>query len=186
MKRNAYGAIICAVLIIAGGLYYFAKDEPLPPPSNSKTSAADPAGFLSFNGSSYVEHKDGKPVWEISAETIEMDPNTKLIYLKGIKGVFYQDNGGKLDLIAPTATMDSKTKNITMDGDVKAISSTDGTIFTAKQALWNSTDRKLFGSGGVTLTREDTVITGDTIETDNNMQKYKVRGNARIVKKGAN
>ena len=178
--------IICAVLVIAGGLYYFAKDEPLPPPSGSTASVADPAGFLSFNGSTYVENKDGKPVWEISAEVIEMDPATKIIYLKGIKGVFYQDNGGRMDVSAPAATMDSKTKNITMDGDVKAVSSTDGAIFTAKQALWSSTDRKLFGSGGITLTRDDTVITGDTIETDNNMQKYKVRGNARIVKKGAN
>lgn len=181
-----YIASICALLVVAAGLYYFAKDEPLPPPSNSKTSVADPAGFLSFNGSTYIEQKDGKPVWEISAETIEMDPNTKLIYLKGIKGVFYQDNGGRIDLIAPTATMDSKTKNITMNGDVKAVSSTDGTIFVAKQALWNSVDRKLFGYGGITLTREDTVITGDKIETDNNMEKYKVQGNARIVKKGAN
>lgn len=179
-------AVICAVLVIAGGLYYFVKEEPLPPPTGSAANASDPAGFLSFNGSTYVENKDGKPAWEISAETIEVDPNTKLIYLKGIKGVFYQDKGGRMDLFAPTATMDSKTKDITMDGEVRAVSSTDGAIFTAKQALWSSADRKLFGSGGITLTREDAVITGDTIETDNNMQKYKVRGNARIVKKGAN
>lgn len=179
-------AIICAVLVVAAGLYYFAKDESLPPPPGSTTSVADPAGFLSFNGSTYVENKDGKPVWEISAEVLEMDPATKIIYLKGVKGVFYQDKGGRIDLTAPTATMDSKTKDINMGGDVKAVSSTDGAIFTAKQALWKSADRRLFGSGGITLTRDDTVITGDTIETDNNMQKYKVRGNAHVIKKGAN
>lgn len=171
---------------MAGGLYYFVKDEPIPPTPDSQTSAVDPAGFLSFNGSTYVEQKDGKPVWEISAETIEVDPKTKVINLKGIKGVLYQDNGGKVEITAPSATMDSKTKDITMNSDVKAVSSTDGSVFTAKQALWNSKDRKLFGSGGVTLTKDDTVLTGETLETDNNMQKYKVRGNARIVKKGAN
>lgn len=186
MKKNIVLAAVCAVLVIAGGLYYFAKDEPLPATPDSQTSAADPASFLSFNGSTYIEQKDGKPAWEISADTIEMDPATKIIYLKGIKGVFYQDKGGKVDLSALTATMDSKTKNITLNDDVKAVSSSDGAVLTAKQALWTANDRRFFGSGGITLTRDDTVITGDTIETDNNMQKYKVKGNAHVVKKGAN
>ncbi|MCX7780725.1 MAG: LPS export ABC transporter periplasmic protein LptC [Negativicutes bacterium] len=184
MKRNTYIAIVCAILLLAGGLYYFVKDEPLPPPAADSAAAADPAGFLSFSGTTYVEQKDGKPQWEITAETIEMDPKTKIIYLKGIKGTFYQDNGGKIEMTAPLATMDSKTKDITMQGNVKATSS-DGAVFTAKEALWAAQDRRIFGFGGVTLTRGDTVITGEKIETDNNMQKFKVQGNARILQKGA-
>jgi LPS export ABC transporter protein LptC len=177
-------AIACVAMLIAGGLYYFTKDEPLPPPSN-KTSAVDPAGFLSFQGSTYVENKDGKPSWEITADTIEVDPDTKLIYLKGIKATFYQDKGGKLETTAPLATMDGTTKDITMSGDVRA-TSTDGAVFTAQEAKWLAKDRRIFGSGGITLIRDDTVITGDTIETDNNMETYKIRGHARVVKKGAN
>lgn len=184
MKKNMIGAILCAGLLLIGGLYYFNREEP-PPKAPITVQPADTTGFLSFNGSSYVERKDGKAVWEIAAETIEMDPATKLIYLKGIKAVFYQEDGERLDITAPVATMDSKTKNITMDGDVKAVSSKDGAVFTARQALWAAQEQKLTGAGGITLTRDDTVITGDLLETDPNTQKYKVRGHVRVLTKGA-
>ena len=180
------GALLCAGLLLIGGLYYFNREEPSPKaPDTTTAQPADTSGFLAFNGSSYEERKDGTAVWEIEAETIEMDPATKMIYLKGIKAIFYQEDGGRIDITAPVATMDSKTKNITMDGDVKAVSSKDGAVFTAKQALWAAQERKLTGTGGITLTRDDTVITGDLLETDQNTQKYKVRGHARVIKKGA-
>jgi lipopolysaccharide assembly outer membrane protein LptD (OstA) len=60
----------------------------------------------------------------------------------------------------------------------------DGTTFTANEARWSNTDQKVYGSGNVVLTKDDTVLTGDKIESDSNMEKIKVFGNAKVVKGG--
>lgn len=182
MKRNTYLTIACIILVLAGGLYYFVKDEPLVPPKQVQQST-DPGPTISFKGSTYVEEQDGKRLWELTAETIEVETNSKNIILKNLKGIFYQDNGGKIELVAKQAVMDNKTKDIRMDGEIKATSSTDGAAFTAPAVRWNAQERRMFGSGGITLTKEDTVITGDQFETDNNMEKIKVQGNA-LIRKG--
>jgi LPS export ABC transporter protein LptC len=183
LKKTTYLGIACALLIIAGGLYYFNKTEPLTPPPKTQEAKSEVTSNIIFAGSSIIEQKDGKKLWELTAETVEVDPKTQNARLINIKGTLYRDNGGKVDLIAQEGFVDTKTRDITLQGNVKAISS-DGAVFTAPQALWVGKDQRLFGSGGITLTRDDTVITGDTVETDGDMQKIKVQGNAHIVKGG--
>lgn len=181
MKKKA-GMILACIIILVSGLYYFLKDEPLaqaPPeqPKDQQTSK------LAYVGNSIVEQKDGKTLWELKAEFIEIDVDTKNVQLKNLVGTFYQEKGGKIEITAPEAFVDSKTKNITMSVKVQATAS-DGTTFTANEARWSSTDQKVYGSGNVVLTKDDTVLTGDKIESDSNMEKIKVFGNAKVVKGG--
>lgn len=183
MKKSTYLVIACLVAFLVGGVYYFVKEEAPESPKQAQ-EASEPAAKPFFTGNAIVEEQDGKRLWELTAETIEIDPNTKQARLVNIKGVFYQDKGGKIEITAPGAVMDTKTKDITMTGNVKAVSS-DGATFTANEALWKGKDRMLFGTGGVTLTRDDTVIIGDKLESDANMEKVRVQGNARVIKGGA-
>lgn len=182
MKKKA-GMIIACIIILASGLYYFLKDEPLSQalpeePKDQQTSK------LAYVGNSIVEEKDGKPLWELKAEVIEIDVDTKNVQLKNLVGTFYQEKGGKIDITAPEAFLDSKTKDITMSIRVKATAS-DGATFTANEARWSSKEQKMYGSGNVVLTKDDTVLTGDKIESDSNMEKVKVFGNAKVIKGGS-
>lgn len=182
MKKTTYAAIACVLLLMAGGLYYFLREEaPAPPPVKETNSA--PAADIQFSGSSIVEQDNGKKLWELSAETMQVEPKTQIVHLLNFKGTLYRENGAKIDVVARKADFDPKTRNITMEGDIKATSS-DGTVFTAPLARWEAKDKMFYGNGGITLTREDTVLTGDQIETDADMEKTKVRGNARVVKGG--
>lgn len=181
MKKDTLLAVVIALLLLAGGLYYFLREEPPAAPPQVKETGSDPAANISFVGSSIVEEQNGKRLWELAAGAIEVDPATKLVHFKDLKGVFYQDKGGKIDLTAQEAVMDTKTHDITMQGDIRAVAS-DGATFSAPQARWAGTDRRFFGSGGITLTRDDTIITGETIETDANIDKVKVQGQARVLK----
>lgn len=181
MKGKQFLIIFCAAILLAGGLYYFAKDEPLPPPKPVQ-EAVKPSDNLSLMGNSLLEEKDGKRLWEINATEILYDANTKNIVLKTMKGTFYKDNGAKIDLVANQAVMDND-KNIFLEGDIKAVSSDDGATFTAPKGKWDARQRKFFGSGGIQVTRDDTVITGQELETDANMEKSKVQGNA-LIRKG--
>lgn len=181
MKKQA-GIIIACIIIVAGGLYYFIKDEPLAPPPAEEPKAQQ-TSKLAYVGNSIVEEKDGKPLWELKAEVIEIDVDTKNVQLKNLVGTFYQEKGGKIEIKAPEAFLDSKTKEITMSVKVQATAS-DGATFTANEARWSSKEQKVYGSGNVVFTKDDAVLTGDKIESDANMEKVKVFGNAKVIKGG--
>lgn len=184
MKKTTYLMIACSALFLIGGLYYFLKDEPLAPKEPVQATNVEQVSTLSYVGNSITEEKDGKPLWQLGAETIEIDVKTKNMNMKNIKGTFYQANGGKIDITAPGAVLDSKTKDIVMTGKVQATAS-DGTAFTAEETRWSGQQERFYGSGNVLFTKDDTVMTGDKIESDANMAKIKVYGNAKIVKGGA-
>lgn len=183
MKKTTYLLIACLVVLLAGGMYYFLKEEAPAPPQTQETGTNTAANAM-FVGNSIVEEQNGKRIWELSAEKIEVEPNTNKLKLTNIKGIFYKDDGGTIEVTAPEAIMDTKTRDVVMTGSVKAVSS-DGATFTAREARWAGQDRRFFGSGDVRLTRDDTVITGDRIESDANMAKVRVEGNAHVVKGGA-
>lgn len=184
MKKTTGAMIACVVIFLVSSLYYFLKDEPIVPkppvvePQNQQTST------MSYVGNSIFEEKDGKRLWELKAEAIEIDPETKNIRLKNLIGTFYQDKGGKIDITAPEAFIDSKTRDIMMSIKVHAVAS-DGGTFTANETRWSSKERHFYGAGDVILTKDDTVMTGDKIESDANMNKVKMSGNAKVIKGGA-
>jgi LPS export ABC transporter protein LptC len=183
VKKTTYILAACILLLVGSFAYYFMKDEPLPPPTPTKAAQSDTKANITFAGSSIVEEEQGKRLWELNAENIEVDPNTKIVHLRNLKGTFYQPNGQKLELIAQEGTLDTTTRDVVVVGEAKAINS-DGAVLTAQQFRYAGQDRRLFGTGGVTLTREDTVLTGDSLESTSNLDKFKIQGNARIRKGG--
>lgn len=182
LSKSTYRAIACTLLIIAGGLYYFNKEE-TPPPPQAQEEKDNTAANVTFAGSSIVEQLDGKKQWEITAETVQVNPNTKKAQLLNFKATLYRQDGSKIDLVGRQAEFDTKTKDIDMSGDIKATAS-DGAVFTAAQGRWSNGERRFYGSGGITLTREDAIVTGDRIESDEHLEKVKVSGNARVLKGG--
>lgn len=184
MNKTAYLSIACILLLLTGGLYYFFREEP--PLANSipeTKPATTQTSNLTFAGSSIVEEKNGKKVWELNAESIEADPAGKIVYLKKVKGIFYQDQGGTLDIVAQEGVLDTKTHDITLQGDIKATSS-EGAVFTAPQGVYNEQTKIFSGIGGITLTKGDTVITGDKIDADVSTEKVKIQGSAKVVTGG--
>lgn len=183
LSRTTYRMIACTLLLIAGGLYYFNREEP-PPPPPAQEAKADTGANITFSGSTIVEQENGKKLWEMTAETMQVNNATNKVQLGNFKGTMYRKDGSKLDIVARQAEIDTKTKDIAMEGDIKATSSSDGAVFMAAKANWAGKDRKLFGSGGITLTRGDTVATGDAIEGEELLERVKIKGNARIIKGG--
>lgn len=182
MAKKYYLLIACLIVFAGAGLYYFFKAEnPVERPSPDQNPVVT---NMVYSGNSIVEEQDGKKIWELSAASIEIDSDTKQAVIKDLKATFYQKNGGTLEVTAPQALYDAKTRDINMNGQVYAATS-DGATFTAAAARWSGADRRFYGSGGITVTREDTVITGDQIESDAGIDKVKVTGNARIRKGGA-
>ncbi|MDT8903806.1 LPS export ABC transporter periplasmic protein LptC [Anaeroselena agilis] len=183
LSKSTYRALACTLLIIAGGLYYFNREE-LPPPPTQEAKPAEVSAAVTFSGSSIVEQQDGKKQWEVTAESVQMNPDTNKARLVNFKAILYRADGSKLDLVGRQAEIDTKTRDIDMAGDIKAVSSSDGAVFTSATARWAAKERKFYGGGGITLTRYDTIVTGDRIEGDEQLERVKVMGNARVLKGG--
>lgn len=181
MKKQTYLLIAAILFILVAGSYYFLKEDFNSP---QPQAAIDQPTTMSYSGNTIIEEKDGKRLWELGAEKIDIDPKTKQAVIKNLKGVFYQDDGGKMELVALEAVYDTKTRDIVMQGHIKAVSD-DGTVFIAQTARWAGDSQRIYGSGGVTMTKDDTVIMGDRIESDAGLQKVKVEGNARIRRGGS-
>lgn len=183
MKKSSYWMIAVILLILAGGLYYFLREEPvvLSPPAKQADTGNTPE--MTFSGSSIVEEQGGQRLWELSADKITTNQMTNQVKFYGVNGNFYQENGSKVNVTAQEGVLDTTTKNITLTGNVRAVSS-EGAVFTSAQAQWDGLQKHFFGSGGITFTREDVVITGDTVESDGGLNKVKVQGQARAQKGG--
>lgn len=183
MKKTTYLAIACFVLFLAAGVWYFVKDEPLPPKvPPAETTNSLPAN-VTFSGSSIVEERDGKRLWELSAENIEVDAVSKQVTLHNLKGIFYQPSGGKLEMAALRGTLDATTKDIIMEGQIVATAS-DGARLEAAQLRYISEQSRIFGSGGVAVTQQGTVLSGDILESDTTLTKFKITGNAKVLRGG--
>lgn len=182
MKKTSYLALALIGLMLVGGLYYFVRDEQVPvqPPVAQEAKSDNLPGIV-FSGSSVIEHKDGLPLWELSAEKIEA--NTNIIIFTNPKAIYYQGQNGKTELTAKQATMDPKTKDIVMDGQVRAVTG-DGALYTSDNLRYAAQDARFYGAGNVVLNRNGTILTGDRIESDNKFEKVQLRGNAKVLKGG--
>lgn len=171
---------VIGIIALVGLVYWVIQQERQP----EKPDTQDNESInMSYIGNTISEEKDGKKVWELTAEFIEIDPETKNTVLKNIKGTFYQDNGETVTLTAPKAIYDVNNRNITITEKVKATTDKGATL-DADQVIWDSKNEKLLGEGAIKITQGDTVITGDKMESNNGISKIKVMGNAHIVKGG--
>ena len=176
--KNKKLIIILALALVAGFSYYFIISE-----NNVKTKNDVEVSNITYSGNTIVEEKDGKKVWELTANTIEIEPTTKNTILKKVKGVFYQNNGEIITLTAPEAVYDVNNRDITIKGLVQVVSN-NGATMQGDVFKWQAKESKLVGDGNIILKKEDTVLTGNHIEATAGLTKVKVQGNAKIIKGG--
>ncbi len=182
MNRSVYIIISCVGLFIIGIIYYYTKTEIpriLPIEIKNTTKSVN----LTLDGTSIFEEVDGHLNWELKAETIIIDPTTKMARLNNIKGSVYPEIGGKVEFTARIAVVEPTRHDIEMEGEFNAVAS-DGGKFSSDKACYFTKDKHFSATGKVKVTKDYTVITGEKMESDENMTNIKIMGNAKVVKGG--
>lgn len=180
MKKKIGAVIAGSILLIGGFLWYVMGDEP---DISKKVKEQIPDMTMSYSGNVLKEERDGRLIWEVTADKIELDANSKLAKMQNMRAKFYRDNGIVTELTAKEAFYDQQTNLITMNGSIEAIES-DGSSLKADEAKYDGKKRQLQCDGNVEVHKDDYLITGQHLTADDESGKVRVQGDARAIRQG--
>ncbi|WP_026759476.1 LPS export ABC transporter periplasmic protein LptC [Selenomonas ruminantium] len=146
---------------------------------------ADPNSgrFMSYDGNVLSEEKNGRKIWDLTAEHIDVDVKTRDAKLEKLKGHFYAEDGRVVEVTADKGTYEDKTKNIVIAGNVD-VKNSDGARLTSDELRWEAAKQLLAAVGSAKVTKEDMLATGERIESSDGFNKVKVIGKAHLAKGG--
>lgn len=136
---------------------------------------------MSYDGNTISEEKNGRKIWELTSEHIEVDVDTQDVTMQGITGHFYAEDGKVAELKAESGVYGGKSKDIKLTGGI-VVTYSDGVILVSKEMEWKSQEEILTALGDVKSVREDLLITADKIESSDSFNKVKAVGHAHLEK----
>lgn len=174
-NKKLFSLIALAIIVLGAiGYFFFAHSD--------ESSSSKPTGNkVTFSGSELKEEKDGKVIWAVNAESIEVDPRTKEIWLTNVKGIFTKDDV-TMTLTAPKGHVTGDHKIINLSGGIKA-TNTDGAEFSTDALLFDNNKKEFTTKTAFTFVNKDVTLTGDTLWANMVLQEVKAKGHARLVQK---
>ncbi len=176
----AGGALAAAIALSVGGWGLWrliaveravATPPPLPP-----VSAKGPD--LEIQGVHMLETKDGSKLWEVRADRAEVFERDGVTHLRQVgvpvEVVLYSAQG-TLTAAASEAIIDLKSKDVTLQGDVRGRSDR-GTDLRTPSLHWVAATRLLHTRDDVVLTRGGLVSVGRGMEAETNLEKVRILG----------
>ena len=152
-------------------------------PTLPDTVAPPDKRVMTYDGNTISSEKNGKLIWEATAEKIEVDIDTQNASMTNMKAKFYAEDGRVVELDAPKAFYDAKSKDLQVDGGIKG-TGTDGLKLNCEKVQWQAKDNCLVLLGNVLLERttDHVKATGDKIESTDGFTKFKISGKAHLEK----
>lgn len=166
-------------LLLAVGLVAWAVlTVPEPQP---RTEEPEGPRIMSYENNVISEEKDGRKIWELTAERTEIDIDNYDTIMTGIVGRFYQENGRVVEVKSDKGLYSGESKNIKLTDGV-VITSGDGAKLTSRELEWLAKEEILVASGEARVTKDDMLASGDRIESADGFNKIKVIGHAHWEK----
>ena len=103
----------------------------VPETPKAQTETSDPK-IMSYDGNTISEEKDGHKIWELTAEHIEIDTDSKDAKLEKLQGHFYAKDGRVVAINADSGSYSNATKDIALTGNV-SIENSDGAKLTSDE-----------------------------------------------------
>ncbi|SFT61783.1 LPS export ABC transporter protein LptC [Selenomonas sp. GACV-9] len=173
--------------LLAGGLAVFVAlvvwtVATIPEVPQDQTKVEAPK-TMTYEGNTLSEEKDGRKLWELTAERIEVDVETQDVKLVNITGHFYAEDGRTVEIKADQGEFANETKDISVKGNVD-IHTSDGASLKGQELRWQAKEEMLAAIGDAVAVKDDMKVTGDRIESTDGFNKIKIIGKAHLVKGG--
>lgn len=151
-------------------------------PKTTPDAPVSPDKLVEFNGTELEETKDGVPVWKLTADEIQVDPETEIMYFTNPKAVLYDVNGTEMTITADKGVVDKKKRTIEIKPPVKGQTNLSDTLQTDGSVYYNM-DTHMITGGSVVISRHDsTMLRADAFETNTGLDKVKLTGHAQVTK----
>lgn len=138
---------------------------------------------MSYDGNEISEEKNGKKIWDLTAEHIEVNIETRDAVLEKLSGHFYAADGRIVEVKADRGTYADATKDIAITGHVE-IKNSDGAQLTSDELRWEAQKELLAAIGNARASKEDMLAAGERIESTDGFNKIKIIGKAHLAKGG--
>lgn len=171
---------IAAVVIVAAFaalLYWILKDQ------NTDQEQKPPTdNLVEFEGSHLEEKKDGKIMWSLTAEKIQIDPDTKIIYVTHPKLIVADVDNQEMTVTADNGVVDRTKRTMEVKPPIKAVTTDNSTLQTDGSVYYNM-DTHLISGGKVLMQKSDgTELSGDSFETTPSLNNVTLAGHAKVTK----
>ena len=136
---------------------------------------------VKITGFHLVETKDGKTLWELwgdRGEVFEKEDVAKVMKISKQVTVMLYSEQGKLTTRSDGATVNMRTKDIRLEGNVTATSE-QGSSLQTQSLDWSAKNRRLFTRLPVTLVRGGLVSSGVGLEAETDLERAKFLSRVR-------
>ena len=180
MMRTTRHTLLIWMVAVGGvsTLLLGVADGASPPSSERQRSQAPEARITGFH---LVETKDGTKLWEIwgdLAEVFEKEGVARVVKISRQVTVTLFSEQGKLTSQSDKATLNMRTKDVRLEGNVTAISDLGSSLQT-DSLDWSAQDRRLFTRLSVTLTKGGLVSRGVGMEADTDLERARLLSRVR-------
>jgi LPS export ABC transporter protein LptC len=152
---------------------------PRPRSSPRPTPAGIPPVRVEGSAISTVDAR-GLQQWDLRAETVAVDSAAGSVALTTVAGVFFEGGQPSVEFTAPRGTFDIATRNVTLEGGVKARAANGRTV-EAQTMKWIPRARQIEAAGSVVLHQNGMIVRSDRLTSDTALQRAKLTGNIRVT-----
>ncbi len=108
-----------------------------------------------MKGVSLVVRSKGKKIWELRAEKVTLSKDEQILKVEGLKkAVLYRKGKPALTATADRAVANNRTKNVTLEGNVRLVTS-EGLLIKTDRVEWRARERKLLCPGPIIASTKD-------------------------------
>ena len=133
-----------------------------------------PEADLRIKDGHFVEMEGNRLVWELDVLVARLFEKKNYAQMEQVKALFFQEDGRIIQLEGQEGRLELDTKNLTLRGKVRAVSS-DGVKLETETLQWEDSRQKLTSPDWVTIDRDKMRVTGKGMEADARLSKLIIK-----------
>jgi len=126
---------------------------------------------------------EGEKEWELEADRAEIYKREGKTIVQKLKVKFYDQGKITSILTAREGELLSQSGNMEVRGNVVITSHEEGTTLETESLKWDAKREKIVTDDWVRQTRNDTIITGQGLESDPALEKVIIKKNVQVIHK---
>ena len=125
----------------------------------------------------------GEKEWELEADRAEIYEREGKTIVQKLKIKFYDQGKITSILTAREGELHSPSGDMKVSGDVVVTSEEEGTTLKTESLRWDAKREKIVTDQWVRQERADTIITGQGLESDPDLEKVVIKKNIKVIHK---